>query len=222
MTTPEQIYSIWRREGIKAKNKDVSSVGDVKNFDEAKSKPGWHFIESCAALLNRSQMIDPNLYIRAIAQDCGGFPMLSDLVGARAISIYKKYVNSLRSNVDTVYDRYMESIVNMINYCSENNIKNIDEYLSDNMYVFPTSIKHLNSCLISEEFFVSSNKIFVYLRKYPADIKRDFLGNDILDYSRADSNIKINDKLIKIRNNFDHVIESLLLKRSREKIQNKS
>jgi hypothetical protein len=210
--TPEEVYSLWHKEINKAKGRNVRKV---KNFDKAKEKEDWKYFELCSNLINKSQgHVDPNIYIKSIAEHYEGYFQPKLLISRKSIKIYNlhnKIVN-LNTSEEFIIESIKKSIKFIVKYCRENDIKNLYDYLSEGSILIPTPLKHLSAGSISLYFLFSIPNIKIVLGGYPKDSINEYIKNLDEDFNTHRSRIMAYSSTRKISKNLEEIIFKLINK----------
>jgi hypothetical protein len=174
VTSPEELYSLFLIEVNAIKNVHVRRC---KNFDKAKQKDDWKFFEGLAGLINRNNgQIDATLYIRGLAKYFNGWFKPEILVTRKAITIYKDYIKNIEDECDPtkIKQNIIDSIRFIIYFCKKHQINCLEDYLSHDLYLIPSVLKHLNAGSISLYFFANVPNIQIYLANYPQDTLNEY------------------------------------------------
>lgn len=219
----EEIFNIWRREGIMAKNPSVPWVKDTSNFDNAKSKQSWKHFEMFASIMNRnSGLIDCERYIRFLSRQMKGLFNPVDLCSRKSIALYKKMLEAekMESSPDMIEAKLRKSIVFIVNFCVERKLKSFEEYLMDDMEMIPSVFKHVSSGQVFFEVFACINEILKYTNRIPNDVLNEyFISREQFfhDNNRDRMRINNNERLKKLAQNFVKIVNGLILKSEQEK-----
>jgi len=210
MITAEDIYRIWHKETNLAKGRRVKTV---KNFSKAKSKDTWQYFEFCAGFINRNAgHVNEILYIRSLAKYFDGWFDPRFLGTPKVIKIYKDYIKELESHSSKkqIKEAILRSIKTVVQYCKSKELKDLYEYMSDDLYLIPTSLKHLNGGAISVYFLAAVPNILDIFEAYPKDCIDDYIPDFVENYSVYRSRIISKDELNKISENLEYIIEKMI------------
>ncbi len=210
--SPEELYSIFHIETNACAGRQVRRV---KNFDKAKAKDTWKYFESLSAFMYRNNgHVNPELYIRAMAQHYEGWFNPNLFGKPKSIGIYKTYINELHKNTDPaqIKKQIIDSIGFVVRYCCAKDLKNIYEYFDEDKYMIPTMLKHLHAGSISLYFLTCIDSIRTILRNYPQDCIDDYASNFDSDYKLARIRLLGAEELDELRENVERVVNQLIEK----------
>jgi len=210
--TAEDLYQIYHKETNFAAGRPVRQV---KNFENAKKKTTWKHFELLASFVNRNcGQIDGRLYVKSLATFFEGYFDPSLFCTPKATKIYKEYITeiSMEATPESIKKHLLRSIKFIVKYCRQKNIKNLCEYMNEDMYFIPTSLKHLDAGSISMYFLAAIKNLRVYIDSYPIDCKMDYLPNFDEDYSKYRMRLISVRDLKKIWDNVEEIIDDILSK----------
>lgn len=212
--TAETIYKIWHKETFKAKG---TNVREVKNFDKAKSKPSWDYFENFVYFMERNNgSLDLTLYMEALANYYGGYFNPSMLGTQQSIKIYKDYIKQKKIDVENdeadIRKEILKSIKFIVGFCKERNLGSLEEYISHDMYLIPSILKHYNAGSISPFFLACIENLDIILTSYPKDAVREYVSDFRDWYVRYSIMIRTNEDCKKISDNLEIIIEKYLKK----------
>ena len=211
--TPEQIYNIYRRK-IMLYTKNIY-VKNVKNFDKVKTTPNWVYFEKFAKRVNdNAGNLNPEIYIDALIDFFKGYFNLKLLIHLKGIKIYKTYLQTLNSETDMsiIYNTIKADMKFIVNYIKTLRIQSLDYYVMENKDIFPTMVRHYNAGSISDYTLSIIPDILYIFENYPQDIQQQFLRKFRNNYKLIRSDIILDNKIKKIADNFERIIEKMLLK----------
>lgn len=211
MTSPEDIYRIYHREVNLAAGRKVRTV---KNFDKAKAKDSWVHFEKCAGFINRNKgQVNPEIYVKSIAEYYEGWFDPKFLTGHKSIRNYKEYIKAKEeeSNPEHIKIELMRSIAFISKYCKSKSIE-FDQYLGEGHYLIPTVLKHYNAGSISIYFLCALNGFGDILNSFPQDMVFDYLPNFKEEYPIKRMRIINNPDTRKISENLEIVIQKMIYK----------
>jgi hypothetical protein len=210
-TTAEDIYRIYHKEVNLAAGRHVKTV---KNFDKAKAKNTWVHFEKCAGFINRNRgQVNPDIFIKSIAEYYEGWFDPKYLTGHKSIRNYKEYVKKRETEASPEHIRseLLRSIAFIAEYCKP---KKIDffQYLAEGQYMIPTVLKHYNAGSVSIYFLCALGGFRDILNGFPPDVTYDYLPNFEEDYPVKRMRIISNPKTKKISENIEIIIQKLIYK----------
>ena len=208
------LYNEFRKQTFFVKKniypKPVKSLENISNQEQL-----VHFEKFKVMVESNAGMIDWRLYIKSLAIHYKGWFKPSKLNSLKAIKIYKTYVileNENKSG-NIIYRNVLDSIKFIVNYCKENNIKNFDDYINDNITIIPTILKHHKAGSISSNFLSIIPNIKIILNSFPKDCVDQFCKPFFMEYeSIRMRTIKI-EQIRKIDNCLDKIIDNLIVKK---------
>ena len=212
MTTPEQIYALFHKETNLVKGRAVKAV---KNFDKARMKDSWKHFEYCAGFINRNAgHVDVELYIKALARHFEGWFDPNHLGSPKSIKIYREYVDELakHSSKEEIRMSVLKSIKFVVEYCQDRGIRDIYEYMSEDMYLIPTVLKHLNAGSISMYFIAAVPNSRDVINAYPKDCRDDYIPNFNEEYPVYRMRVLATDSLDKVCSNMETIVEKMIQK----------
>jgi hypothetical protein len=216
--TPNEIYSLFHKETNLAKGVHVRPV---KNFEHAHASKDWNYFVSCANLINRNNgHIDPYLYIKALAQYFKGWFNPSFLTSRQSISIYKDYLLTLEQDItpQLINEEISRSIKFIVKFCLENNLSEFCDYLSHDLYLIPTILKHISAGSVSFYALACINNFSILLQSYPPDTIQDYLPNYSERVNLFRSRIIYN----KLNYDVENIINEMLKRLRKEEKDNKT
>lgn len=211
--TPEQIYSLYHRKII-FHTKGIYPRA-IKNFDKIKDKPEWPgFVKFTKTVNNNGGQIDPSLYIDSLIDFNDGYFNFKLLNHPKGIKIYKTFVSLQNNTFDKAkIFKAITSSINFINaYMVENNIKDFDQYLNENIYLLPTMAKHFHSGAICKQFLVLIPDILLIIDNYPLDVSDGYFKDIRQEYSSIRSFLMTYPKLKRISDNMRDIMNKLVEK----------
>ena len=136
------------------------------------------------------------------------------LAHPKGIKIYRQTVKlkNLSINPDEIYNSSLKSIKFIIQYCKENNIKQLDHYIFEDQYLIPTIAKHYLAGSICKYCVALIPNISNIIKGFPTDVSRDYFNEFISDYNSTRTLVIDNIKLRKISDNLDNIFKKLLNK----------
>jgi len=170
----EEIYSLWHKEIFKAKGKHVRPI---KNFDKARNSGKWKYFEGFSSFLERNNgYIDPDIYMRALAEHFKDFFPPAVLGSQKSIKIYKDYQKQMEedSNFDSIRKEIIDSIKFIVKFSRKNKLKTLSEYISHDMYLIPSILKHYDAKSISMYFIACIDNFPIMMTNYAADVVADY------------------------------------------------
>ena len=175
----QTIYKIWHRETFKAKGVNVK---EVKNFEKAQSKPSWEHFENFVTFMDRNNgALDLNLYIEALANKYEGYFNPSILGTQRSIKIYKDYIKQKQIDIENdevdMRDEILKSIKFIVGFCRERELESFDEYISHDMYLIPSLLKHYNAGSVSPFFLACIDNLNIILTNFAQDAVREYISD---------------------------------------------
>jgi hypothetical protein len=210
----ETIYKIWHRETFKAKG---THVKEVKNFDKAKAKPSWEYFENFVHFMERNNgALDLNLYMEALAEHYGGYFNPSLLGSQRSIKIYKEYVSQKTLDVENdeadMTLEILKSIKFVVGFCRERGLVSLEEYISHDMYLIPSLLKHYNAGSISPFFLACIDNFNIILTNFAQDAVNEYISDFEDWYYRYRIKVRGNEKCKRISDNLEIIVEKYLKK----------
>jgi hypothetical protein len=205
-----EIYQFYYREKIY--NKVGSYPRALKNWDKAKEKPEWPYIERFASIVNRSAgQIDYKIFIKALFDFSNGQYFSPKLfVSPKGIAIYNAFVKTVNdeSNPDKVKEGIIRSIKYMVKFCIKNNLRSFSEYFYKNANVYPSIILHYNAGSISKAFFTLIPNIEMKLKNFPEDIIADYFSAEKIKAFKTDKILyaSLSPTLEKIALNYEDIM----------------
>ena len=212
MITPEECYAYWHKEYHSFEGKTVRAI---KNFSKAKQRDYWGDFELFAQMVNRNNgKLNYKIFITALADQFGGYFHPCNLNKRRSLKIYRAYIKEKEANHSNqgIKDNIIRSLRFTIKFCIDNGIDNFYQYITHDMELIPSLLKHLNAGSTSPYFLALVPDLDMMLDSYPADVVSDF-GSDLkINYSVYRTKIiHMEDKLIKnLINNFELQFEILI------------
>ena len=182
--TPEECYQLFVTHTNLIQGRRTRKI---KNFEKARTRKEWIYYESFAQMCNRNNgMIDPETYVKILATHHKGWFTPKLLNDRKSIKIYKSYIKreQLEGSEDHIVEVIKTSLKFIVQYCKDNNIKSLDEYIMENMHTIPTLAKHLNSGKLNMYFFVYIPNIIDRLNTYPNDVRTEFFTQAEEDYNK--------------------------------------
>jgi hypothetical protein len=173
--TPEDCYRQWHKE---VQRKRGINVKPVKNFNNAKKKSYWSSFEAFANLCNRNNgQVNYKLYITALVEHHGGYFDPSILPSRKSIKIYKSFIKEqeMSSSPEYIKNAIFTSLKFVISYCTKNNIDTLDQYLSEDLHLIPTPLRHHNAGSVSLYFLACIKNYDMILASYTAGIAGDYI-----------------------------------------------
>jgi hypothetical protein len=208
---PEDVYQVFHQETNLASGRRVRRV---KNFSNAQSKPTWvHFIR-CADWINRNRgQVDLQLYMKALADYYEGWFDPKALGGIKATRIYKTYIKDMDEQSTPEYMRQslLRSIKFVANYCKSSELDDLSDYLSEDLNMIPTVLRHYNAKSVSMYFLAAMGDFREYAAAYPKDAVTDYIPDLEDDYPVYRMRILHNPDLKKIATNIEQLTNQLIL-----------
>lgn len=210
----ETIYKIWHRETFKAKG---INVREVKNFDNAKSKPSWDYFENFVFFMERNNgSLDLDLYMEALAEYYKGYFNPAILGTQQSIKLYKDYVKQKKINIENdkadMKVEILKSIKFIVGFCKKHGLNTFDEYISHDMYLIPSLLKHYNAGSISPFFLACIDNLNIILTNFAKDAVVEYISDFEEWYYRYRIKIRGNEDCRKISDNLEIIVEKYLKK----------
>ena len=175
--TTEDLYREWHKQINLIKGRHVRPV---KNFSKAKSKETWKSFIYCTNFINRNcGQIDYILYIKSLAEYYNGWIDPKFLGNHQSITIYKDFIKKidLESSTKHIIECLRNSIIFVVKYCRSKGFCDLSEYVSEDIYLISTLIKHLNAGSISIYFLAAIPEFDIIWLNYPIDVRMDYFPN---------------------------------------------
>lgn len=176
--TAENLYELYHRYNMLSTKGIVPRK--IKNWDNIKKKHEWYIFERTAMKLNRADIINLELYIKSLSEYFEGYIQPKFIGSPVSFKIYRatiKQLNMLDDIVD-IQKSISLSLNNIKKYCKNNDIR-FKNYLEENIITIPTLLKHYYNGTISKYFVCIIPNIHNILRKYPIDIKNEYINFDV-------------------------------------------
>lgn len=218
MTSAEQLYQIFHKETNLVKGINVRLV---QNFDNIKSSKYWPFFESASNLINRNNgHIDATLYIRSLAIFFKGWFNPEFLTSRKSITIYKNYLEQQEQEMseEFIKSEIVRSVKFIAQFCIENNLNELSDYLSHDINMIPTLMKHIVAGSISYYYLACLDSLLMIIDSYPQDAKDDYLPNFEQKLNIFRSRIIYNNIQGLIPKNIENITNELIQKLRKEKI----
>ena len=210
---PEQIYNEYHKQTFYVSKGFYPKT--VANYTKAKQNDNWHYFERFARMVNDNNgQIDYRLFIKTLAEFYEGRFNPKMLAHPKGIKIYRQAVklNNLTIDKEDIYKSALISIKFVINYCKENNLNRLDDYIFQDQYLIPTIARHYLAGSISRYFLAMIPDIVGIIKGFPTDISNDYFMGFIEDYSKTRAMVIDIPKLRKISDNLDNVIKKMINK----------
>jgi len=215
--TPEMIYSEWHRVVVFAKTKKYPRR--MKNFDKAQfeinsagdklEKPDWSYFKKFANFANRNTLVDYKIYFKALGEFYG-YIKPADIANQKSLAIYKSYIEknqTIKSNITDVYKIITKDIKFVQKYCKEHNILSLNEYLQENVSLFPTILMHYSKGNISPYFLACIKDFTNIVQNYNQEFIDIALGNLLDNFYEYENLINKNSKLKLLKLRFKKIIK---------------
>lgn len=215
----ENLYQVFHRETNLVKGINVRTV---QNFENIKSTKYWPFFESAANLINRNNgHIDPTLFIKSLAIYFKGWFNPEFLASRKSITIYKEYIAQQEQEMseEFIKSEIIRSIKFIALFCIEHNLNELSDYLSHDINLIPTIMKHIVAGSISYYYLASIESLMMIIDGYPKDTKDDYLPNFEEKLNSFRSRIIFNSNLKQFTSNIECKTNELIQKLGKEKIK---
>ena len=220
MINAEQLYQIFHRETNLVKGIHVRTV---QNFENIKSTKHWPFFESASNLINRNNgHIDPALFIKSLAIYFNGWFNPEFLVSRKSITIYKDYIAQQEQEMSEEFIKceIIRSIKFIALFCNEHKLNELSDYLSHDINLIPTIMKHITAGSISYYYLASLESLMMIIDSYPKDTKDDYLPNFDEKLNSFRSRLIYNPNLKQFISNIELKTNELIKKLGKESTNN--
>ena len=180
--TYEQVVQEFHKQTLY--HKTGSYPRPIKDFNKTKYNKNKEIFEKFILTVKRNQgHIDWKLMIEALADFFKGYFNPSFLSNQKGIRIYKNYIlEKSKVKNENIQLEVKRSIKNIVQYMNENNIKDIEDYLTEGQYLLPTIGKHLSGGTISPYFLVMVPDIKSIINALPPDMKSEYFTEFLENY----------------------------------------
>jgi len=212
--TAEFCYSIYHSAKMFAQ-KGIHPKA-IKNWEPIKGRPTWPYFEKLADMLHRSAgRIDPKEYIETVVNFYPKSITPKMLTTPKGVKAYKSQIKQdrMEANDDYKIGIMKNSILYIVKFCLDNDIKDFREYFHHKENIYPSMVHHMESGKLSKFIVHIIPNLKDRLDAYPADIRADFFN----DKFWAENSIFIvvannNSDMKKIKNNIEVIINELIKK----------
>jgi hypothetical protein len=211
--TSNDLYQVYHSECLKAKTgKYPRLVQDFSKFENSENKV--YFDRFLQTLNTYNDLVNPVLFIRALAEYHKGFFLPKVLNTMTAMRIYREFIiefNKLEDPND-IYQRLLRDLKFVAEFCIENKLYDgLYEYFHHNEAFIPSAIKHCCAGNVSHFFLAACSTFPVIYKNYPSD-SREMISN--FDYEIQRSKLIFDPKCKTICDNLEHTLNMLILKLS--------
>lgn len=221
MITAEDCYQIYH----KAKTYAQRGVypKPIKNWEPIKDRPTWPYFEKLADMLHRSAgRIDPKEYIESVVNFYPKSIQPKILTTQKGIKAYKSQIkkDKLESSDEYKIGQIKNSILFIVKYCIDNNIKDFRDYFHHKANIYPSLIHHLESGKVSKYFVHLIPHIKDRVDGYPSDIRKDIFNDNFWSENSIFLVVANNSSEIKkLKNNLEQIINGLINKNNERNIK---
>ena len=210
--TAEECYSIYHDAKMFAQ-KGIHPKA-IKNWEPIIARPTWIYFEKLADMLHRSGgRLDPEEYITAIVNHFPKSVQPKLLITQKGIKAYKNSIKreQLEGSDEHKIGIIKNSILFVVKYCLQHNIKNFADYFHDKSAVYPTMAMHLDSGRLSPYFVYLIPDILDKVYSYPTDVRVDIFGDKFTEKCST-FNIATNNssELRTLRDNLEQIVNKLI------------
>jgi len=213
---PEHIYSEWHKQVVYQKTKKYPRP--IKNFDKAKFEkigdkvvetPNWQFFKKFANFCNRNSLVDYKTYMQALGEFYG-YILPKNIASHKSLAIYKNWLEKNRQpkdDVKKIKKILLKDIKFVQKYCKENELKSLNEYLMENMNLFPTILRHYKTGRLSPYFIACIPNFKDISISYNKTFVEQSFGTLLNELYQYENKIKQDKKLRQIFNKFEKLFK---------------
>ena len=210
--TLEKCYEIYHREKMFCQKGIYPKK--IKNWDPIMARPTWMYFIKLSDMLYRSAgKIDPNTYIKSIVNHFSKSIHPKLLINPKGIKAYRNKIKEDYYNANDIkkIGSIKNSIVFVVKYCINNNIKSFRDYFHLKSNIYPTLVLHYESNKLSKFFMFSIPNLKDRVESYPADIKYDIFNDNFWSECSTFQIESNNDKTLKkLKLNLEQIINKLI------------
>lgn len=184
----------------------------IVNFEDTKYNKSRPQFEKFINLVERNYgHIDWKLMIEALSDFFKGYFNPLFLSNPKGIKIYKNYVRE-KSMVkgENVLEEIKRSCRNVLNYVKQNNLEDVDAYLTEGQYLIPTIGKHLSGGFISPYFLAIVPDIKSLIGALPPDMRVEYFSEFLEEYDMYRAKAIKNPTARKLADSFYKILNSKL------------
>jgi hypothetical protein len=177
--TPQYAYYLYVKHCVYESKGQIIGRFDGFNADKLNENGRYPIFERFCRLANDSgSLLDPNLFVKAMAVHQHGFFDPKMLILPSAFRIYRQYVELINESNDQV--RILESVFAssrfVADFCKVNGLSDFDAYLAYGEMTIPALAKHYSAGSISSFFLSCIPEITGVIDQFPDDVKPLFAG----------------------------------------------
>lgn len=211
--TSRDLYQVYHSECLKAKTgKYPKMVQDFSKFESSDNK--IYFDRFLQTLETYGDLVNPILFIRALAEYHKGFFLPKILNTMTAMRIYREFIEEFNKLEDPedIYQRLLRDLKFVAEFCIDNKLfDGLYEYLHHNEAFIPSVIKHCNSGSVSYFFLAACSTFPLIYKNYPSD-SREMISN--FDFETQRSKLIFDKKCKIVCDNLEQTLNTLILRLS--------
>ena len=208
--TVQEAYQMYVKHCVKEKT--GSYPRPIQNFDKLNDGELFPiFNRFCKLCEDSGKLLNPDVYMEAMAKHYHGFFPPKTLIIPTAFRIYRKYVanqNQLKDDQEVI-DLVLRTCREVTNYCVTRKIDNIEDYFYENSMLLPTVSKHYHSGLVNDYWLACMPNVVDIIDGYPPDVS-DFTKS--FKYKPARDKVIMIAKLRTLADNFIYVMNQSISK----------
>lgn len=181
--TPEEVFLEYQRAKGKWSNPPYA-VPEKYNFRKIQKRADWKVFVDIAKKLSQSRDINLSHFMNGLFyenKDQANKMYPRKFLGKPALTAYIKYVRHLNTlSTKAQIENINNSKLMIQSYMKAAGLKNFEEYLHENIEIYPTFITHLQNGILNYHLLISYFEYEEVLKKVPGEILEDvehFLEN---------------------------------------------
>lgn len=180
--TYEQVVQEFHRQTFYYKN--GSYPRPIVNFETTKYNKNKHLFEKFIKSVERNYgHINWSLMIESLGDFFKGYFNPMFLSNAKGIKIYKNYIRERQTvKTENIEKEVKRSIKNVLSFIAQDELRDVDEYLTQGQYLLPTIAKHLSGGTISPYFLVMVPDIKSIINSFGKDMKDEYFADFLENY----------------------------------------
>lgn len=211
--TPEEIYQEYRTQYLMYTKKIRPRA--IKHWDKVKAKPEWIYFERLAYKVNAGQgMLNYKVLIEALIDFYKGHVPTKMLVHPKSIKLYQNHIRMTgdTNNPDRIYRELMKSLLFVCEFCRDNGIKNLEDYVRHNAELLPSFFKHIKNGQITMYFAAIIPNSKALSDEYNTDVLIDVKDKFNAKYRDLHRHAVSIDKVYTLERNLDTYFKEIVEK----------
>lgn len=209
--TLHDAYSLYHKYCVLAKTgtmpKPIKDFSSIDSNEENKQ----YFLRFIEMAERSGGSLDVDLYFRSLAEYHKGFYTIKTISAPSAMKIYRNFIAELNNRQDPtdIKQQIVSDCSFVANFCADNGISSLVEYINHNKEMIPTIAIHCRSHKISHFFLGCIYNFDDIISSYPPDCCMYFEG---FNYKLTRSKVAFAADTRIIADNIDYIIDSSILK----------